>query len=105
MGNTHRMVNGDSLHHGSYRNEKASQLLLLYIEMFDEASEYEWFYNRNLSLDPEELNPRPTEWLIEHNFNRPQQSRAYLTPVRHIEKEPARIRGPVLPMWSPSTRY
>ena len=55
------------------------------IERFNETLEYEWLYNFNLSLDPEELNYRLTEWLIEYNFNRPHQSLAYLTPV-DIEK-------------------
>ena len=31
------------------------------IERFNETLEYEWLYNFNLSLDPEELNPRLTE--------------------------------------------
>ena len=43
------------------------------------------------------------EWLIEYNFNRPHQSLAYLTPIEHIEKLLAKIRSPVLPMWSAST--
>jgi transposase InsO family protein len=62
-------------------------------------------YHSNLSLDPEELNPRLIEWLIEYDFNRSHQSLAYLTPVEYIEKELAKIRSPVLPMWSASTRY
>ena len=41
------------------------------IERFHETLEYEWLYNFNLSLDPEELNPRLTEWLIEYNFQPP----------------------------------
>lgn len=73
------------------------------IERFNETLEYEWLYNFNLSLDPEELNPRLTEWLIEYNFNRPHQSLAYLAPVEYIEKELAKIRSPVLSMWSAST--
>jgi putative transposase len=73
------------------------------IERFNETLEYEWLYDSNLSLDPEELNPLLTEWLIEYNFNRPHQSLAYLTPVEYIEKELAKIRSPVLPMWSAST--
>jgi len=73
------------------------------IERFNQTLEYEWLYNFNLALDPEELNPRLTEWLIEYNFNRPHQSLAYLTPVEYIEKELAKIRSPVLPMWSAST--
>ena len=73
------------------------------IERFNQTLEYEWLYNFNLSLDPEELNPRLTEWLIEYNFNRPHQSLAYLTPVEYIEKELAKIRSPVSPMWSAST--
>jgi len=73
------------------------------IERFNETLEYEWLYNFNPSLDPGELNPRLTEWLIEYNFNRPHQSLAHLTPVEHIEKELAKIRSPVLPMWSAST--
>jgi transposase InsO family protein len=36
------------------------------IERFNETLEYEWLYDCNLSLDPEELNPRLTEWLIEY---------------------------------------
>ncbi len=75
------------------------------IERFNQTLEYEWLYNFNLSLDPEELNPRLTEWLIEYNFNRPHQSLGYLTPVGYIERELAKIRSPVLPMWSASTRY
>jgi len=75
------------------------------IERFNQTLEYEWLYNSNLSLDPEELNPRLTEWLIEYNFNRPHQSLAYLAPVEYIEKELAKIRSPVLPMWSATTRY
>ena len=46
-----------------------------------------------------------TEWLIEYNFNRPHQSLGYLAPVEYTEKELAKIRSPVLPMWSASTRY
>jgi len=64
-----------------------------------------WLYNSNLSLDPEELNPRLTEWLVEYNFNRPHQSLAYLTPVEYIEKELAKIHSPLLPMWSASTTH
>ena len=75
------------------------------IERFNQTPEYEWLYNFNLSLDPEELNPRLTEWLVEYNFNRPHQSLAYLAPVEYIEKELAKIRSPVLPMWSASTHY
>jgi transposase InsO family protein len=77
------------------------------IERFNETLAYEWLYNFNLSLDPEELNPRLTEWLIptsRDNFNRPHQCLAYLAPVEYIEKELAKIRSPVLPMWSASTR-
>jgi transposase InsO family protein len=47
------------------------------IERFNQTLEYEWLYNCNLSLDPQELNPRLTEWLVEYNFNRPHQSLAY----------------------------
>jgi transposase InsO family protein len=71
------------------------------IERFNETLEHEWLYNFNLSLDPEELNPRLTEWLIptsRDNFNRPHQSLAYLAPVEYIEKELAKIRSPVLSM-------
>ena len=74
------------------------------IERFNETLEYEWLYNFNLALDPEELNPWLTEWLIEYNFNRPHQSLGYLAPVEYIERELAKIRSPVLPMWSASTR-
>jgi transposase InsO family protein len=75
------------------------------IERFNQTLEYEWLYNFNLSLDPEELNPGLTEWLIEYNFNRPHQSLGYLAPVEYIERELAKIRSPVLPMWSASTPY
>jgi len=75
------------------------------IERFNQTLEYEWLYNCNLSLDPDELNPRLTEWLVEYNFNRPHQSLAYLTPMEYIEKLLAKIRSPVLPMWSASTFY
>ena len=73
------------------------------IERFNQTLEYEWLYDANLSLDPEELNPRLTEWLIEYNFNRPHQSLDYLTPIEYIEKELAKIHSPVSPMWSAST--
>jgi transposase InsO family protein len=73
------------------------------IERFNQTLEYEWLYDSNLSLDPEELNPRLTEWLIEYNFNRPHQSLGYLAPVEYIEKELAKIHSPVLPMWSATT--
>jgi transposase InsO family protein len=73
------------------------------IERFNQTLEYEWLYNSNLSLEPEELNPRLTEWLIEYNFNRPHQSLDYLTPIEYIERELAKVCSPVLPMWSAST--
>ena len=75
----------------------------LEIERFNETLEYEWLYNFNLTLDPEEFNPRLTEWLIECNFNRRHQSLAYPSRVEYIEKELAKICCPVLPMWSAST--
>jgi len=34
------------------------------IKRFNQTLEYEWLYNSNLSLDPEEFNPRLTEWLV-----------------------------------------
>jgi transposase InsO family protein len=74
------------------------------MERFDETLEYERLYNFNLSLDAEELSRRPTERLIEYNFNRPHQSLGYLAPVEYIGKELAKIRSPVLPMWSASTK-
>jgi len=49
------------------------------------------------------IGPGLTEWLIEYNFNRPHQSLGYLAPIVYIEKELAKIRSPVLPMWSAST--
>jgi len=73
------------------------------IEKFNETLEYEWLYNFNLCLDPEELNPGLTEWLIEYNFNRPHQSLGYLAPLEYIERELTKLRSPVLPMWSAST--
>jgi len=60
--------------------------------LFHETLDYEWLYNFNVCLDPEDFNPRLTEWLIEYNFNRLHQSLAYLTPVEYIEKELAKIR-------------
>jgi len=73
------------------------------VERFNQTLEYEWLYNCNLSLEPEELNPELTEWLVEYNYNRPHQSLDYLTPIEYIEKLLAKIRSPVLPMWSAST--
>ena len=73
------------------------------IERLNQTLEYEWLYNSNLSLDPEEFNPRLTEWLIEYNFHRPHQSLGYLTPIEYIEKELAKIPGQVLPTWSTTT--
>jgi len=75
------------------------------IERFNQTLEYEWLYNSNLSLDPEEFNPRLTEWLIEYNFNRPHQSLGYLAPIEYIERALAKIHGLVLPMWSASTSH
>jgi transposase InsO family protein len=75
------------------------------IERFNETLEYEWLYDSNLSLDPEELNPRLIEWLIEYNFNRPHQSLPYVTPIGYIQEELVKIRSPVLPMWSASTSH
>lgn len=74
-------------------------------ERFNQTLEYEWLYDSNPILEPEELNPGLTEWLVEYNFNRPQQSPAYLTPIEYIETELAKIRSPMLPIWSASTRY
>jgi transposase InsO family protein len=65
------------------------------IERFNQTLEYEWLYNCNLCLDPEVLNPRLTEWLIEYYFHRPHQSLAYLTPIAYTERDLARIRSPV----------
>ena len=73
------------------------------IERFNQTLQYEWLYDSNLSLDPEELNPYLTEWLIEYNYHRPHQSLAYLTPIEYIENGLAKIRSPVLPMWSATT--
>jgi len=41
------------------------------IERFNETLKYKWLCNFNLSLDPEEFNPRLIEWFIEYNFHRP----------------------------------
>jgi transposase InsO family protein len=68
------------------------------IERLSQTVGYEWLYDFNLSLDPEELSPGPTEWPIEYNFNRPHQSLGYLAPTEYIERELAKILGPVLPM-------
>ncbi len=75
------------------------------IERFNQTLEYEWLYDSNLSLDPEELNPRLTEWLIEYNSNRPHQSLGYLSPIEYIEKQLAKICSPLLPMWSGTTMH
>ena len=75
------------------------------IERFNQTLEYEWLYNSNLSLDPEEFNPQLTEWLIEYNVNRPHQSPGYLSPMEYIERKLAKINSLVLPMWSATTRY
>jgi transposase InsO family protein len=75
------------------------------IGRFSETLEYEWLYDSNLSLDPEELNPRLIEWLIEYNFNRPHHSLPYVTNIGYIEEELTKIRSPVLPMWSASTSH
>jgi transposase InsO family protein len=57
------------------------------IERFNETLEYELLYNFNLSLGPQELNPRLNQWLIEYNFIRLHKSLAYLTPADYIEQE------------------
>jgi transposase InsO family protein len=75
----------------------------LEIERCNETLEYEWLYNFDLPLDPEELNPRLTEWIIEYNFNRPHQSLGYLSPREYIEKKLPKTRTPVLSMWSATT--
>jgi transposase InsO family protein len=61
------------------------------IERFNEILEYEYHYNFYLSLDPEELNSRLTEWLIEYKFNRPHYALAYHTSVGYTEKELTKI--------------
>jgi len=53
----------------------------------------------------QEQNASLTEWLVEYNFNRSHQSLAWLTPTEYIENGLAKIRIPVLPMWSASTIY
>ena len=35
------------------------------IEIFNETLEYEWLYNFNLCLDPQQLTHQSTQWLIE----------------------------------------
>ena len=75
----------------------------LQIERLDRTLECEWLYDCNPSLDPEELNPRLTEWLVEYNFNRPHHSLGYLAPMEYIQQELAKIRSPVLPMWPATT--
>jgi hypothetical protein len=75
------------------------------IERFNETLEYEWLCNCNLSLGLEEFNPRLAEWLNRVQLQPPAPiSFAYLTPVEYIEREPAKIRSSVLPMWSTSTQ-
>ena len=75
------------------------------VERFHETEDVEWFYDGNLILDCDEFNKNLTQWLIEHNFNRPHEALDYLTPIEYIERELVRIRSPsrVLPMWSAST--
>jgi len=115
----------------SYRNEKVSQLLLRFHrrkpivptcrEQTDNGSEFTLEFEKataKLSIqryfsrvktpkdnsEIERFNENlDYEWLIEYNFNRPHQSLAYLTPVEYIDKELAKIRSPVLPMWSART--
>ena len=53
---------------------KADERLRVEWMVFYQIVEYEWLYNFNLSLDPEELNPGLTEWVIEYDFNRAHQS-------------------------------
>ena len=72
-------------------------------ERFIQTLLYEWLYDSNLSTDCDELNQRLTEWLIEYNFYRPHQTLNYLTPIQYIEKTLAKIRSPVLPMYSAIT--
>jgi len=72
-------------------------------ERFIQTLLYEWLYDSNLSTDCDELNQRLTEWLIEYNFYRPHQTLDYLTPIQYIEKALAKMRSPVLPMYSAIT--
>jgi len=72
-------------------------------ERFIQTMLYEWLYDSNLSTDCDELNQRLTEWLIEYNFYRPHQTLNYLTPIQYIEQAIAKIRSPVLPMYSAIT--
>ena len=67
----------------------------LEIERFNQTLEYEWLYNCNVCLDPEVLNPRLAEWLIEYNFHHLHQSLAYLTPMVYTERGLVKIRNPV----------
>jgi transposase InsO family protein len=68
------------------------------IERFDETLEYEWAYNSNLFLDPEKLNLRLTEWLVEYNFNHMHQPPGYLFPIEYIDKELAKTHRLLLPI-------
>jgi transposase InsO family protein len=72
-------------------------------ERFIQTLLYEWLYDGNLSTDCDELNQRLTEWLIEYNFYRPHQTLNYLTPIQYIEQAVAKIKSPVLPMYSATT--
>ena len=45
------------------------------------------------------------DWSMQyHVLNRPHQSFDYLAPRVYIEKELTKIRSPVLPVWSASTK-
>jgi len=75
------------------------------IDRANQTQEYESPCDSNLSLDPEQLNPCLPEWIIKYDLNRAHRSLRYLDPIDYIEGGLAKVRSPVLPMWSASTLY
>lgn len=67
-------------------------------ERFNKTLKHEFLYQGNFHEDTAIFNKTLTEWLIEYNFNRPQQSLAYLTPIEYTQKHTK-----LLPMYPSST--
>jgi transposase InsO family protein len=67
-------------------------------ERFNRTIQEEFIDLGNFSSDPEVLNKRLLDWLIEYNFERPHQTLGYKTPI-----EMACGKDHLLPMYSSST--
>lgn len=52
-------------------------------ERFNQTLKHEFLQLGNFNANPEQFNPRLTEWLVEYNFRRPHQTLGYLPPINY----------------------